>query len=311
MRPFANFRRRHQPGLKLYYASPWVKRSFRSDRRIIIAGGCERSGTTLLRAALDSHPDVAAGPEAWVFVYRLKDMAMLASDYGIAQPDLLAMKTASASLGEFVDRLASRYTENQGKSVWCEKSPQNIFRLDYIWDRFPNARVVHIIRDGRDVSCSLRTHPRHRLVDGEYVPTNIRNPIGDCIDKWVAAVSAGIRHRGDERYMEIRYEDLIHDYAEQARRICDHTGLEWKPEMLDREGSQANKSFTEIVNPEVRNPLTTKAIGRWRQDLKAEELSLIRQRAGDLLSSLGYSDEPEPSSERLEAVDTTDPLGTH
>lgn len=286
--PIRRWRKKFELGHRLYYATPWAARAWASAETPIIIGGCDRSGTTLLRAAMDTHPDVVAGPESWVFCYRV-DPVWLAEEYGFDPAFVRQLKRDSSCLGEFIERFFGAYRDREGARVWCEKSPRNIVKLPYIWKLFPNARVVHIIRDGRDVSCSLRTHPKRIRVNGEYVPNTVRRPIKDCIDHWVNYVSAGIAHRGDERYMELRYEELIDDYEGATRRLCAHVGLEWTPAILAREQSQTARTDVEIVNPEVRQPLYTSAVARWKTDLSDDEKRTIEARAGELLARLGYT----------------------
>lgn len=287
-------RKRLEIGLRLYYASPWVRAAHRSEETPIIVGGCDRSGTTLLRAALDSHPDIAAGPESWVFVYKIKP-DWLAREYGFDPAFVRELHRESGSLAQFIERFMDAYRSREGKPIWCEKSPRNILRLDWIWERFPKARVIHIVRDGRDVACSLRHHPKRKRVGDEYVQTNINRPIRQCIDHWVQYVSAGLKHRGDERYMEVRYEDLIADYESTTKRICAHCRVEWSPAILEREARQQQRTDVEIVNPEVRQPLYRSAVARWKRDLSDAEQALCLKRAGHLLEALGYLSESRPA----------------
>lgn len=298
MSNFKRLRKRLELGLRLYYLSPWVRAPYTSTEAPIIVGGCDRSGTTLLRATLDSHPDIAAGPESWVFVYKIKP-DWLAEEYGVEPAFVRSLMRESKSLAEFIDRFMDDYRQREGRPIWCEKSPRNILRLDWIWERFPKARVIHITRDGRDVACSLRHHPKRKRVGDAYVPTNINRPIRQCIDHWVRYVSAGLKHRGDERYMEVRYEDLITDYETTTKRICAHCRVDWSPEILERESRQQQRKDVEIVNPEVRQPLYQSAVARWKRDLSEAEQALCLERAGHLLDALGYLNEsrPAPSDE--------------
>ena len=63
----------------------------------------------------------------------------------------------------------------RGKPRWGEKTPLNVSHLDWILPRFPDARFVHVIRDGRDAVCSMRTHGTRRLVEGRWVKTPTRS----------------------------------------------------------------------------------------------------------------------------------------
>jgi hypothetical protein len=171
-----------------------------------------------------------------------------------------------------------------------------VLRFPWILERFPKARVVHIIRDGRDVACSLRHHPKRIRVGDRYVPSNINRPIRSCIDHWTQYVGAGLALRGDERYLEVRYEDLVADYEGTMRRLCEHCRVDWSDEVLRREEIQSERRDLEIVNPEVRTPLYHSSVGRWRRDLSEAEQRIVVNRAGGLLRTLGYRDEPKAAS---------------
>jgi hypothetical protein len=71
------------------------------------------------------------------------------------------------------------------ESRWSEKTPGNVRVLDRIFEYFPRARFIHVIRDGRDVVCSTRTHPKFRVVDGKEVLTGILRPADECAERWV------------------------------------------------------------------------------------------------------------------------------
>ncbi len=70
---------------------------------------------------------------------------------------------------------------------------------------------MHVLRDGRDVVCSLRTHPRHRVEDGRLVPLDTRKPIAGCARRWVRDIEASRRWWNDTRFHTVRYEELVAD----------------------------------------------------------------------------------------------------
>ena len=119
-------------------------------------------------------------------------------------------------------------------------------------------------------------------------PQPLRGPIKDCIDKWARYVESGMKCRGDERYMELHYEDLVQDYENSCRKICDHVGVDWSDDLLRREELQGQRTDVEIVNPEVRGKLYQSSMGRWKKDLSDSEKVDVEKRAGALLRSLGY-----------------------
>ena len=154
--------------------------SYVSNADHIVIGGCGRSGTTLVRLIVDSHPRICCGPETSVFRSRVLDLQQLEHRFKESAQPIDSAYYASRCRAEFVDRLAAICCSATGKARWAEKTPRSVLNLPWILERFPNSKFVHVLRDGRDVACSLRTHPQHRLVKGRLVPTNTWKPMKYC-----------------------------------------------------------------------------------------------------------------------------------
>lgn len=201
-----------------------------------------RSGTTLLRRLLDRHPDICAGAETKLFVPAAFNLAWLAESYAVPRDELEAMRGAAASQASFIDAFAARVCAATGRARWAEKTPQNIRYLDWILDRFPEASVIHVIRDGRDVVCSMREHPDWRWVDGAWRKVLVSRPLAWYAERWVEDTAAGMARRQDGRYLEVRYEDLVADPAVALRAICEHVGVPadalWLAEVATRHDAE-------------------------------------------------------------------------
>ena len=129
----------------------------------IFVCGMMRSGTTLLRALIGQHSDVAAGLETFWFEIdpqsgkgrgeeELGDfLDRMATYFELPLSDLEAIATESQDAAAFLDGFMAAFAAHQGKSRWAEKTPANILHLDKIFAGWPDPRVVHIIRDPRDV----------------------------------------------------------------------------------------------------------------------------------------------------------------
>jgi len=262
-----------------------------SDSAPVIVGGCGRSGTTLMRTILDTHPNICCGPESSIMRPGALKAGKLAMRFDFPTPHIQNMARQSDSQTEFIDRFFEEYKTRQGKRRWAEKSPRNVRRLDFIREHFPNSRFIHMLRDGRDVACSLRTHPRFRVVDGDLVKQNTWNPIGPCIDRWVRDVSTGLAHRGEPWYTEVRYEDLVSKPEETLRELFDFLGEPWDDSVLEfHKVKSESRDYTKFPqNPEVTRPIYKNAMERWRRDLSAEDIRLFKQRGGPLLIRLGYA----------------------
>ena len=128
----------------------WRMAPYASGERHIVMGGAPRSGTTVLRKLFDRHPEICSGAETKLFVPAAYNLEWLARTYGMPLGELVALRDGSTSQAAFIDAFAARVRSEAGKVRWAEKTPQNIRHLDWISHRFPQASIVHIIRDGRD-----------------------------------------------------------------------------------------------------------------------------------------------------------------
>ena len=173
----------------------WRMAPHRSPEAHIVLGGAPRSGTTLLRRLLDRHPEVCSGAETKLFVPAAFNLAWLAQAYAIPRHELEEMRRSARSQAAFIDAFAARVCAGSGKPRWAEKTPQNIRHLDWILEHFPVASVVHIIRDGRDVICSMREHPDWRWVDGAWQRVLVPRPLEWYAQRWLDDTSAGMARR--------------------------------------------------------------------------------------------------------------------
>lgn len=271
----------------------WRDEPYLSAAAPIVIGGCGRSGTTLLRVVLDSHSNLCCGPESNLFLVgktHAFNLDELAFKFDFSAPRVVDIERASASLAEFIDRFFAAYAIARGRPRWCEKTPKNVTVLEFIFAHFPKAKFLHVIRDGRDVACSLRTHPRHQVVDGKLVPLHTRNPWELGVSRWVDDVRAGRAHRADPRYREIRYEEVIARPEPTLRALFEFIGEPWDQRVLEfhaeRGGSRDVRKFPQ--NPEATRALYGDAVGRWRTEMTRAEADTFKARAGSLLIELGY-----------------------
>ncbi|HKF73787.1 MAG TPA: sulfotransferase [Stellaceae bacterium] len=261
-----------------------------SETAPIVVGGCGSSGTTLLRRMLDRHPAVCCGPESTVFLERVSGPEELASRLGFRADQIEGWQCASRSQAEFIDRFQSASLARSGKRVWADKTPENVRRFAFVRRHFPKARLIHMIRDGRDVACSLRSQGwmkvRHRTPS---------DAAARCAAYWVERVSAGRASRSDPGYIEIRYEQLVRDPEPTLRRLLGFLGLEWSDRVLVHDSN--------VTHP-AAGPAFTTSIGRWRREFTARDCEMVEAVAGDLLTELGYDQDvsfPQPRVEPLRA----------
>ncbi len=267
----------------------------RSDFAPIVLGGCGRSGTTILRMMLDSHPAICCGPESNVFRRGAIDADELARKFDLDPAQIRAAHAAATSRPAFIEAFATLCMERAGKRRWAEKTPRNIRRVDAIFRHFPRVRFVHVLRDGRDVACSLRTHPRHKVVDGKLVPVQTWKPIAGCARRWRNDIERSRPYWSDPRFVTLRYEDLVRDPRPALERLMTFIDESWDDRLLAHAGtgSPFRNVTTFAQNPEALEPVNTKAISRWQRDLDVKDRRIFKRIAGALLIELGYANDDD------------------
>ena len=229
-----------------------------------------RSGTTLLRLMLDHHPELAFFHEFHYTVEALPrqgwptmtDYFNYLMDHRIFLDSRLAIDTTldySALMNSFLNQKRERDEKSHvGATVHL-----HFDRLLRIW---PEARFIHLVRDGRDVGRS-----RLELGWAGNIYTGVQSWIDaerlwDRVKKMVPA----------SRRVEVRYEDLINQPKHQLERLCDFLNLNYDPAMLHYDRDSTYKS------PDKR------LIDQWRTKLSRDQIRLAESRIGEMLVERGY-----------------------
>ena len=277
--------------------------------------GVNRSGTTLLRMMLDSHPQLAIPPETH-FVPELialcrsggassRDLARAVAqgrewgDFGLTEQqletafDLLPKRDPGAVLRAFYALCADR----AGKPRAGDKTPAYGRAMLEIKAALPEALFVHVIRDGRDVALSIRDRAQ-----GD-------RPLGRIARRWRRRI-LGAREQAQglgRSYLEVRYESLVREPEPVLRGLCEELQLPWEAAMLSYTGRAAsrlremdrdlpargerNDLSAELrmrTHARVLQPPDPSRIGRWRREMTAAERREFENVAGKLLAELGY-----------------------
>lgn len=269
--------------------------------------GCGRSGTTLLRSMFTFHPEVAIPYESYFVVsmgrpahrvwYETEEGFALETFLGdlfrqfgfrhwnLPEREVRQTLTESppGSYAGAVRQVFALYARRQGKRRYGDKTANYVLDVPLLAELFPEARFVHLIRDGRDVALSW-------LDTGwEFGPQTVE----EAALYWRYYVQRGRRagaQIGGERYRELRYEDLIDHPGDALRDLCAFLELDYDPAMLSYfEG--AGKVLQAMPRPEwhvnLRLPVT-RGLRDWKQQMPRRELALFERLAGEVLEELGY-----------------------
>jgi hypothetical protein len=264
--------------------------------------GRGRSGTTLLRAMFDSHPDVAIPPESHFVVGLSLSNDLYLSD-GFASDVFLRKLLARehfrrwelptedvrAAFDDGVDgyadairRVYSIYAAQHGKRRYGDKTPSHVLHVSYLAQMFPEGRFIHVIRDGRNGALSY--------VKERFGPKTV----GEAAIWWKRAVVSGRnagRRLGEGRYREIRYETLVESPEATLRDLSEFIDVSFDEAML-RYFDRADEILAgPAIDPSAHQNLyraPTANIRDWRQEMSRSDVALFEAIAGDLLSELGY-----------------------
>ena len=201
----------------------------------IIIGGSGSSGTTLLKAIIDRHPDLFAGPELSVFnkerLYldwsRYKDKLiplarnfstdgwfpyasnnLLNKDYGWEKERLGQVINESKSLADFAEKFFEYSLRKKNAKIWVEKTPSNTYGFSHFLEQSPTNKVIHMLRDPYDTVASLVKRGM-----SPYFAAGV----------WVYNNSAGlsVSHRDDGRYYQLRYESFVSNAEDEIKALFD------------------------------------------------------------------------------------------
>jgi hypothetical protein len=285
--------------------------------------GCPRSGTTLLQRILDAHPHLAICPETFWVVYFYKKRIGLTQE-GQVTPELISqlltyykfyrMKASKADLDKLIEREGSspyatfvagifdHYGEYWHKPLVGDKTPDYVRNLPTLHALWPQAKIVHLIRDGRDVCLSAINWKRKIGRLRSQFTTWEKHPVTTSALWWDWHVRKGLedgRSLGPEYYYELRYEALIAHAEEESARLCDFLRLPSEESMLKfHEGRIRTEPGLDAKNAWM--PITA-GLRDWRTQMPAEDVEQFEAAAGDLLLELGYSRAvPKPADRVLE-----------
>ncbi len=255
------------------------------QKPLIFVGGCGRSGTTLMRVILDSHPNIACGPEFKVTSSIMSLWAQCRTVFAeILKSYHLQAEEINGAFADLIRTLLNKYRTSAGKVRIAEKTPGNLFFFQHLHHVFPQSPLIHVIRDGRDVVVSLLTM--------NWLDANTGQPVAYTRDArkaaeyWVQAIRAG-QQLQTEQYLEIRYEDMVCEPERTLRKLFAFLDEPWDPVVLSFHEEKRDLG-SESSAEQVSRPFYTHSVGRWRTDLTEINKELVKEVAGETLIELGY-----------------------
>lgn len=268
--------------------------------------GTERSGSNLLRLILNSHPAICVPhpPHILFYFHHLEaSYGNLRLDHNLRQlitdvDGLIRLHIYPWEIQPNIEELMTeveprdlygvfmayynRYLAYSGKRRWGCKSTFMIHHVDRILASRPDARLLWLVRDPRDVAVSSKKsvfNPCHPWLTAEL--WRKQQQLGLDLEQRLPA----------ENLLRLRYEDLVSEPEEQVQRICAFLNEDFDPAMLRffetdaaRTGGQLSKSWENHTRPIIRDNF-----GKYRKALAEREIRWVEQAAGEVMQQLGYT----------------------
>lgn len=254
--------------------------------------GAPRSGTTLLRVMLDSHPAIACGPETpWLAAHQPRSVMALhrfLCDHpqGYCRNFGAGPEPVRAAMRALVDSLLGGYARSRGKSRWAEKTPGSALHLPTLLELFPDAHLIHLVRDPLDVALSTVRIPEHRrglaprfestlcLGEGRHIDSTLLA----AVLRWTSWNRLIDEHTRGRHVLPVSYERLVRAPEAEARRLLEFVGEPFDPRVLAFAEQLHDLPASEWGSADLREhpTITAERAGRAERELDSETISLLR-----------------------------------
>lgn len=265
-----------------------------SDKQYIFIVSSPRSGSTWLQLMIGAHPNVCTSIEVTIYD-RYVGPLLKAWQSEVAQPNRpgLCDQWTEAEFTDFLRDFVQRtyrpiWATNPQATHLLDKRPANAEYIEAIDQLLPGSRFIHIIRDGRDVAASMLAAAKDLWF--------LTDTVEKAANKWQEKVTQSRQGQVlGERYLEVRYEDLVTDGVATMAKVFDFCGLTISHAAIEtivtdhafEKLQESRKAATEGF--QMPKKFYRKGqVGGWRDELNAEQLAAFHRIAGDLLQTLGY-----------------------
>ena len=268
--------------------------------RQIFIGGCSRSGTTLLGSMLGVHSNCICSPESHFKIgilrhfagnfrhINLKEvMTYLARHWRFQiwelpiDIDPIESEADGDGYGDMLNWIVSQYAQREGKSgaqLWIDHTPENISYASTLIELFPDAKFIHLVRDGRGVAASI--------LPLDWGP----NSIVKAARWWMRMVSFGLAAEAcllPDRIMQVKYEALVANPEETLRSICRFLDIPYETSMKEANGFRPPR-YTLRQHQFVGHKPDKQVSNRWKTRLTPREIEIFENQTRNFLTYLGY-----------------------
>ncbi|XP_023701191.1 protein-tyrosine sulfotransferase 1 isoform X2 [Paramormyrops kingsleyae] len=268
--------------------------AYNKDMPLIFIGGVPRSGTTLMRAMLDAHPDVRCGEETRV-IPRILAMKQMWSRSGREKMRLdeagVTDEVLDSAMQAFLLEIIVKHGEPA--TYLCNKDPFALKSLNYLAKIFPHAKFILMIRDGR---ASVHSMISRKVTIAGFDLGSYR----DCLTKWNRAIETMYTQclEAADKCLPMHYEQLVLHPEKWMRTLLRFLDIPWNDAVLHHEeliGKAGGVSLSKVERStdQVIKPVNVEALSKWVGKIPPDVLRDMPVIA-PMLSRLGYDPHANP-----------------
>lgn len=303
------------------------------EKGAIFIVGNSRSGTTMLMRALNLHSKIHAvnEPHFWERLYlpdqpsqnfsgddavKLMSRLICSQRQAFQQEEdvdqyreeaLRALSFEPGTVGSETDvysQFLHYETQNNGKTVVCEKTPRNVFYIDHVLKVFPNALVINMVRDPRSVLLSQKMKWKRKKLGSTGQPGKERwrlrlNYHPWIMSKlWVSGIKAAVEFEDDSRVMSIRFEDFLENSKQLLSDVCQKLNLSFETRMMEIPFAGSSTEMDDTSKTGIRS----KKHDEWLGGLSNAEIAISDSITRKWRSHFHYQDSDKSANPILIAV---------
>uniref|UniRef100_A0A7E4VSY5 Protein-tyrosine sulfotransferase n=1 Tax=Panagrellus redivivus TaxID=6233 RepID=A0A7E4VSY5_PANRE len=270
-----------------------VDGNYNAQSPFIFIGGIPRSGTTLMRAMLDAHPDIRCGEETRVIPRILALRAQWKKserEWKRLQEAGVGDSVINAAISSFIVQVIAGHGAPAPRL--CNKDPFTLKSTVYLTELFPNSKFILMLRDGRATV--------HSIISRQVTITGFDlNDFRQCLTKWNAGISVmydQCQSVGSDRCLMVHYEQLVLHPEKEMRKLLNFLDIPFNDSVLHHEaliGKDISLSKTERSTDQVIKPVNLDALTKWVGNIP-EDVVADMANIAPMLKVLGYDPYANP-----------------
>ncbi len=276
----------HKDGFDRALLERWASECFPADLPApVFLLGFMRTGTTLTQEVLGAHPKIFVADETDLIAATVQELGRLSSQQGNVSAQLRALDFAGVlHLRAFYwARAKSLYGNKIGNRLLLDKTTMNTIDVGFINCIFPDAKLIFLLRDPRDVclSCFMQTMIPTPSTVHIFTWQGTAQFYGLVMDWWLT-----VKPKLTLDFVEFRYEDAIFQFELTFKKVFGHLSLEWDPAVAEFHKKAAGRYIASPSSSQVTQPLYSSSVGRWRH--YTTEFAAISPLLQPYIDAFGY-----------------------